>query len=163
DLSAPDAGSGQVDASGRIHIADEFHGAPGNGAEYAECEDCAQDPDLHFDVNQGYGGTWADAGDSDFVRIAGFHLHFDGAEMSSIGQVHDRIAIPCEEGLGGNADGVGNAINDDVHAAVHAGTQAGIRVRDAGHGEEAAGGRIFVHAGFGQWRDLADLGGECQL
>ena len=75
------------------------------------------------------------------------------------GDVDDGLAGVGEEGLGGNADGVGNAVDDDVHAAVHAGAQAGIGLGDGGVGAEAADGRELV-AGFGEEGDLVNGGVE---
>ena len=83
----------------------------------------------------------------------------DGAVVAVFGEVDDGLAGAGEEGLGGDADGVGNAVDDDVHAAVHAGAEARVGLGNGGVGAEAADGRELV-AGFGEERDLADLGLE---
>ena len=82
-----------------------------------------------------------------------------GVVAAIFGNVDDGLAGMGEEGLGGDADGFGNAIDDDIHAAVHAGPKAGVGIGDGGIGAEAADGGKFV-AGFGEERDLANGGLE---
>ena len=56
-----------------------------------------------------------------------------------------------------------NAIDHDIHAAVHTGAQARVGMLNAGQGQETADGGKLVQTGFGQRGDLADIGLERQF
>src|ERR1017187_1718574 len=72
---------------------------------------------LLFGIEQGDHGAGGDAGDGDFVGIARQNGDADGAIAAIIGEVDNGLAGTGEEGLGGDTDGVGKAIDDDIHAA----------------------------------------------
>jgi len=110
-------------------------------------------------IDQRDHGVRGNAGDGHFIGVPSPHLNFDGPVAAIPGQVDDRFSGAREEGLGGDADGVGKAVDDDIHAAVHARAEAGVGLGNGGVGAEVADAGVFV-AGFGEEGDLANEGVE---
>src|ERR1017187_8678611 len=114
-------------------------------------------------IHQGYSGSGGDPGNSYLVGIACFHFDFHGLVTVSPGQIHNGLSSAREERLSGYTDGLGNAADHRVHAAIHSGTQARVRVQNAGGSPETAGVRVFAIADLGQGRNLVDLGLQGQF
>src|ERR1700683_3563281 len=117
---------------------------------------------LFTGVNQRDHGTGRDAGDGYFIGIAGENLNLLGVVVAVVRQIDNRFAVARENGLGGDADRLGDAIDYDVEAAVHSRSEARIGVGQSGVGVKIARGRE-LEALFGEQRDLIDFGGQWKL
>src|ERR1019366_3740370 len=166
DAALFDAGGGELEGGGGSSGADDADGAPSEESDHGkDGEEKEEGAGLHFLasffsgsafwINQGDHGARANSSNGDFVGIARLDIDADGAVAAIFGEVDDGLAGMGEQGFGGDADGVGNALDDDIHAAVHAGAEAGVRLWDGSIGAEAADGGEFV-GGFGEQRDLVN-------
>src|ERR1019366_3470750 len=170
DAAVFDPGGGEFEGRGGGSGADNADGAPGegsdNGHDGKQKEDGAE---LHlwasffagssFRIDQRDDGTGGHAGDGDFVGIARQDFDANGAVAAMLGDVDDGFAGAGEERLGWDADSFRNTVDDNIHAAVHTGTEPGVWVGNGGVGAEAADAGEFV-AGFGQQRDVVNGGIE---
>ena len=79
---------------------------------------------------------WLAAVVSDFIGIPCEHLNMNRRVPPALREIHDGLALSREDGFRGNADGVRNAINNNVHAAVHTWAQARVRMLERRIGSE---------------------------